>query len=252
VTEWLRKLVENLVPWLIENKTHRLVLLGLFWSATAFLALFFGVGDPVLAAIALGLPAVLIVATRRVGMAGVPVALFAPALAAALIPAVFLGRYQRGDEYQLGPELTGLVLVGFLVFLVWVGAYPVVVDMHDQLHALSHIPEPVRPKSLAKHERDPEAVRRVLVVKLSMATVAMVVAGGTYVVAAAVLGLLLRRRWTAVVALAASALSGFFSEQEFAWGVDPVGVIAGLIAAELWWQAYRHPMWDKRDGQVRV
>ncbi|MFC5290505.1 hypothetical protein ACFPM7_25920 [Actinokineospora guangxiensis] len=250
MTDWLRKIVENVVPWLIENKAHRLVVFGLFWSATAFLALFFGVGDPVFAAIALGLPAALIVATRRVGMAGVPPALFAPALAAALIPAVFLGRYQRGDQHEFGPESAGLVLVGFLVFLVWVGAYPVMVDMYDQLHALSHIPEQARPKSLAKHERDPEAIRRLLMVKLSMATAAMVVAGGTYVVGAAVLGLLLRRRWTAAVALAASALSGFFSEQKFAWEFDPVGVIAGLIAAELWWQAYRHPLWDTRARRV--
>jgi hypothetical protein len=63
-------------------------------------------------------------------------------------------------------------------------------------------------------------------------------------------GLLFQRRWTAAVAATASLLGGFFSEQEFAGEFDPLAILAGVVAAELWYRAYKNPLWDARTRRV--
>jgi hypothetical protein len=245
VTEPVRKLIESIVPWLIENRWPRRATYVAFWTTTVFMTYLFVATNPVYGLVVMGFPLSLLAATRRSGLANLNLIVIGIAVTPALVPAFFLGKYQSTQN-----ELTGLPLVGYFGFLLWVTMYPLMLDIFDHRYHLSLFPADEAPPALPKAARDTEAMRRLLFVKLSMATVVMLVVGGTYVVVASVVGLLFRRYWTAAVATAASLLGGFFSEQEFAWEFDPLAILAGVIAAELWYQAYKNPLWDARTRRV--
>lgn len=246
MAEWLRKLIENTVPWLVESRLPRRLLYAVFWMTTALLTFWFVTTGLVYGVLVMGAPLLLLLMTRLRGLGTVSRFLLWFAALMALVPAFFLGKYQASED---GPS--GLVLVGYLVFLVWVAAFPTVLDKLDERFHLSLFPAHPKLTSLATEYRDETALYRVLVVKLWMATLAMLVVDNSIAAVICVFALLLRRRWTAVLAGLACLLETVFSVEglELSWSFEPLEIVAGLLAADQWRTAWRNPLWDRRIRQ---
>ncbi|WP_037311764.1 hypothetical protein [Amycolatopsis orientalis] len=243
MAEWLDKTIEEGIPEVVENRLGRRLLYAVFWVATAILAFWFLSTGVVYGAFVIGAPLLLLLTTRLWGLASVPRTMLVISGLAALVPTFFLGKYKAAEDGH-----TGLILVGFLVFLVWGAAYPAVLDKLDERFHLSLYPEELRPRKLEPEERHELAMLRVLLVKLTMATLAMLVADASIVAALCVAALLLRTHWSAVLAGLACLLETVVEINGLSLVVtfDPVAIGAGLLAAAQWWDAVKNPLWDRR------
>lgn len=237
----LRTVVENVVPELI-GKVPRKVLAWAYGVITAYVAIaFFGVGD-VFGLVIVSAPVLLLVAARYWGLANVPVLLLGICAAGGLFPAFMVGMYQKSDEMP-----TGLILVGYLVFLVWMSTFPVLLDKFDEQYQLTHY-YPPGTKSVPKEERNELSQYRVLLVSLWAATMVMFVVGASLAALLCLFALLRQRRWTALVAAVACLLDPVIAYEygDFVVSFDPIEIIAGLIAASQWYTAYKALLWDRR------
>ena len=123
----LRKLVELVLPWLVEERVSRWVVYALYAATTAVIWYAFVLQNPV-AGWFVVIPPVLLAAWTRVrGLAKVNMVLFVVALATTLVPAYFLGEFQSAAHIPVGPRL-----FAYLLFLLWVAAYPPVLDHLDR------------------------------------------------------------------------------------------------------------------------
>ncbi len=237
------KMIEESVPEVVENVLGRRLLYAVFWLTTAILAFWFLSTGLVYGAFVIGAPLVLLLTTRFFGLGKVSTTLMVVAGLAALVPAFFLGKYKAVEDGH-----TGLVLVGFLVFLVWGAAYPAVLDKFDERFHLSLYPAEFRPRKLRGEDRDGFAMLRVLLVKATIATLTMLVADASIVAGVCVLALLLRTRWSAAVAGLACLLETFVEIEGLHVLVkfEPLTIPAGVLGAALWWDAVRNPLWDRR------
>jgi hypothetical protein len=242
MTEGLDKAIDTGVPEMVERLGRRL-LYAVFWLTTAVLAYWFLSTGLVYGAVVIGAPLLLLGATRLWGLGRVHPAMLGIAALAALVPAFFLGKYQADDDGR-----TGLILVGYLVFLVWGTAYPAMLDKFDERFQLAQYPSEMRPRKLAAEHRDGLALFRVLLVKLWMAVLAMLVVDASVAATICLVALLFQRHWTAALAgLACLAetvveLDGFTVLLTF----EPLEIVAGLAAALPWLTAVKTPLWDKR------
>jgi hypothetical protein len=237
------RMIEEGVPEVVENALGRWLLYAVFWLTTAILAFWFLSTGLVYGAFVIGAPLVLLLATRFHGLATVSTALLVIAGLAALVPAFFLGKYKALEDGH-----TGLVLVGFLVFLIWAAAYPAMLDKFDERFHLSLYPRESRPRKLEPEERDESAMLRVLLVKAAIATLTMLVADASIVAVVCLLALLLRSHWSAAVAGLACLLETVVEINGLSVVVkfELVEIAAGVLAASLWWDAIKNPLWDHR------
>ncbi|MFD8497020.1 hypothetical protein [Amycolatopsis sp. NPDC059657] len=238
MSEGLRTLIEDRLPWLIEDHTSYRVLQWVFWPVTALLTLAFAATDPASGSVLMGAPLLLIALTRWRGLGAVPTVLLVLTAALSLAPATFLGRYEASEDMP-----TGLIFFGFVVFLVWVAAFPTLLDKLDDRHHSVWVPE------ADGWYRDDRAVYRVLLIRLWMATIVMIIVGGFVAPGLCFAALVFRRRWTAAVAGIACVAEVVVSYQHgaFEFAFEPIEIIAGLLSAQQWKQAFSHPLWDPRD-----
>ena len=224
MSDELRKVIENAVPPAMEKWFPRWALYLVFWVVTALIAAAFLMTGLVYGALVVGGPLLLLAATRWQGLGKVHPGVLVFGAAMSLVPTFFLGRYQGSPETP-----SGMVLFGFLVFLLWVTAYPVVLDKLDH------------------HPRDEDAVFRMLLVKSWIATIGMLVADNSLVAVLCLFALLVRRRATAAIAgiacLVAAVVS--FEGGELTLTFDVIDIFAGVTAAWQWWAAVRNPLWER-------
>jgi hypothetical protein len=246
MAEWLDKAIEEGVPEVVENRLGRRLLYAVFWLTTAILAFWFLSTGVVYGAFVIGAPLALLLTTRLCGLGTVPRTMLVFAGLAALVPTFFLGKYKAAEDGH-----TGLILVGFLVFLIWGAAYPAMLDKFDERFHLSQYPKESRPRKLQKEDRHELAMLRVLLVRLAMATLAMLVADATIVAVLCLIALLLRNHWSAAIAGLACLLEAIVEIDGFGlvFKFDLVEIAAGLLAASLWWDAVRNPLWTRRVAQ---
>lgn len=242
MSDFVRKVIENAMPQLIEKRLSRRALYVTFWLVTAVMTLWFLMTGLVYGVLVMGAPLLLLAATRRQGLGTVHPVLLGFAAVMSLVPAYFLGRYQGSEETP-----GGLVLVGFLVFLIWVSAFPVMLNKLDERFHLSLYPSEAGVTSLPSEARDDLAMYRLLLVRLWLATLAMFVADSSIVAALCLAALIVRWRWTAAVAGVACLLETVVSIDASGLSLtfEPIDVVAGLFAAAQWYEATRNPRWDR-------
>ncbi|WP_459721720.1 hypothetical protein [Actinophytocola sp. KF-1] len=250
--ELLRSAFESVVTWSMgekdEDEVERVltrVRLWVFLAAAAVMSLLFiaagGVWGWTVATVPLGL----VLVTRRFGIEWLPAPVFWFAGAVVVIPAVFLGIH-----YSDTGVLSGFLLVGYLVFFLWVTVYPSVLTDAEQHHARTNFGPGVVIRD--------EAEYRILVLTLWMATATMIAVGASTAAVVCFLALGWVARWTAAIAAVACLADALltFGAGGFAWkDTEPfafvVAAVAGLLAASDWVTAVRHPTWSGR-GWLRV
>jgi hypothetical protein len=230
VNDFFRKVLENALPFLVEEKATRKVVYWLYWLTTACTAWLFTASNPVFGWFVVLGPVLLVGLTSRIGLDRVPGALLAVVLALALFPAFFLGQAQASEDTP-----TGFVLAGLLIFLVWVAAFPTMVK-HVDRHRREKRHEP---------RDDPFVEFRVTLVRLWMAAVVMAVVGEGFAALVCVAALLYRRKWTAAAAGLACLVFPLLTNYgaTIVWDAEPVEVVAAVISAYSWYGAMRNPYW---------
>ncbi|MFC3452529.1 hypothetical protein [Amycolatopsis speibonae] len=241
MADWLHKLIDEGVPEVID-RFGRWLLYPVFWLTTAILAFWFLSTGLVYGALVIAPPLILLLRARFHGLGRVSSALLVIAGLAALVPTFFLGKYKAAETGH-----TGLVLVGFLVFLAWGAAYPAMLDKFDERFQLTRPPGDSRRK-LPDEERNQLAMLRVLLVKIVMATLAMLVVDATIVVIIGLLALLLRSHWSAAIAGVACLVESVaeIDGVNLVFKFEPLEIAAGLLAASMWWDAVKNPLWDRQ------
>jgi hypothetical protein len=230
VNDFFRKVIENVLPILVEEAVTRRVVYWLYWLTTACTAWLFIATNPVFGWVVVLPPVLLVGLTSRVGLSRVPGPLLTVVLALALIPAFFLGQAQASEDTP-----TGFVLAGLLIFLVWVAAFPTMVK-HVDRH---------RREKRAEPRDDPFVDYRVTLVRLWMAAVIMAVVGESFAALVCVAALLYRRKWTAVAAGLACLVFPLLTNSgaTILWDAEPIDVVAAVISAYSWYGAMRNPHW---------
>lgn len=231
MTPLLRKLVELVLPWLVEERVSRWVVYALYGATTAVIGYALVVQNPVVGWFVVVPPVLLALWTRAVGLARVHAVAFKVALGTTLVPAYFLGQYQSAADLPAGPRL-----FAYLLFLSWVAVYPPVLD---------HLDRDRRRRGRGPAEPDEDAAARVLVAKLWLATIVMLVVGERLAAVVCLAALAVRGRPTAVLAgLACLAFPLFsFESGTLGWDADVLDVAAALLAADQWRAAFVHPRW---------
>lgn len=229
MNELVRKLIDNFLGAWVE-KSGRKVLYWLFWLSTACIAWLLIVSNPVFGWFVVLAPVLLVWLTSRRGLSRVNGVLLGLVLTLALFPTFFLGMAQATEQTP-----TGFVLAGLLIFLVWVAAFPTMLD---------HVDRQYRKRS-GGPEEDPFAEYRVMLVRLWMATMVMAVVGEALAAAVCVAALLYRRKWTAALAGVACLVLPLLSlgYGGIEWTADPIDMIAAGMSAYSWYGALRNPHW---------
>lgn len=131
----VRKVYETVLPVELEDTWSRLAVFGLFWLSTVLLAVVLLAADPVFGSFVIGVPLLLVVLARQRGLSGIPSILFGAAIAVSLVPTIFLGEYRVdfGD---------GVLVAGFVIFVVWVSTYPIVLRHMDREYLREHLSFP--------------------------------------------------------------------------------------------------------------
>jgi hypothetical protein len=121
----VRRIRSAIFPILLDDSWPRLLVYALFWVSTAVLAAVLLIADPVFGTFVVGIPLLLVVLVRERGLDGIPAVLFGAAIGSSLVFSIFLGQYR-------GVFDDGVLVAGLLVFLVWVGTYPVMLAQMDR------------------------------------------------------------------------------------------------------------------------
>lgn len=234
--ELLRRLVETWLPAVLDRTRSTRLLQWILWPATVAMGMLLITTNPVFGWFVIGAPILLLWQTTRRGLAQVDVLVLVAAAAMALVPAFFLGRYQQADE-----TLTGLPLVGFVIFFAWVSTFPVLLGRLDE-----RFRRPGQAAGSSMSAADPDAQLRLMLVRLWMATISMTAVDDHLAIAACVVALAYRRRWTAGVAGAVCVVSPLlsFSAGQFLWDLSLLGVPAAALAGYQWLCAARLPRWN--------
>lgn len=144
----IRRIRSAILPVLLDDAWPRLLVCALFWVSTVLLAVVLLVADPVFGSFVVGIPLLLVVLVRERGLEGIPAMLFGAAIGSSLVFCVFLGQV-RGvfDE--------GVLIAGFVIFMVWVSTYPVMLRQMDRQYlrerfSFSDDAIPEQPHSVAR------------------------------------------------------------------------------------------------------
>jgi hypothetical protein len=235
MSEIVRQVIEIWLPAVLDRTRITRWLQWIYWPATVAMGLLLIATNPIFGSFVVGAPMLLLWQTRRRGLAHVPVLFLVGAAAMALVPAFFLGRVQQVDE-----ALTGLPLAGFVIFFAWMSIFPVLLGRFDEQSR-----QPVCPAGSAVWHADPQALVRLTLVRLWIATVSMTAVDNQLAVAVCVVALLYRRRWTAGVACVVCAVSPLlsFSAGQFTWDLSLLGVPAAALAGYQWLRAALLSRW---------
>lgn len=138
----VRRIRTAMVPVVLDDASPRLLACALFWLSTVVLAGVLLVADPVFGSFVVGIPLLLVVLVRERGLEGIPVVLFGAAIGSSLVFTLFLG-------HNRGVFADGVLIAGFVVFVVWASTYPVMLrQMNRQyLRERFSIPEDAVPES---------------------------------------------------------------------------------------------------------
>jgi hypothetical protein len=115
----VRRIRSAMVPVVLDDAWPRLLVYALFWLSTALLAAVLLVADPVFGSFVVGIPLLLVVLVRERGLEGIPAVMFGAAIGSSLVFTIFLGQSR-------GVFADGVLIAGFVIFVVWVSTYPVV------------------------------------------------------------------------------------------------------------------------------
>ncbi|HEV7651904.1 MAG TPA: hypothetical protein VGP26_27425 [Actinophytocola sp.] len=121
----VRRIRSAIFPVVLDDSWPRLLVYALFWLSTAVLAAVLLIADPVFGSFVVGIPLLLVVLVRERGLEGIPPLLFGAAIGSSLVFSIFLGQYR-------GVFDDGVLIAGLVVFLVWVGTYPVMLRQMDR------------------------------------------------------------------------------------------------------------------------
>jgi hypothetical protein len=229
----LRKLIELVLPWLVEERVSRWVVYALYAVTTLVISYALVLQNPGIGWFVVLPPVLLALWTRVRGLAKVGIVPFTVALATTLVPAYFLGDMQTEEHIPVGPRL-----FAYLLFMVWVAAYPPVLD---------HLDRDKRRVGSEPAGPDPMAAVRVLVAKLWLATIVMLVVGESLAAVICLAALALRGRATAVLAGVACLVFPLLSFENggLGWDADLLDVAAALLAADQWRSAVLNPRWER-------
>ena len=238
---WLGRILDDVLPEAVGKIENRRVLHWLFWPTTALLGLLFTATNGVLGAVMVGVPLLLAGLTWKIGLAWVPTPLLVLAGAAVVFPAFFLNAFKQGD----GPaNAVGWIVM--VVFVVWLGTYPTMLGTLNRQFLERRYPE--------GEIEDQTGSLRVFLVKSWIAVVTMQLVGDGLATAVCVIALWHRRPWSAVAAglvcLISPVLSLGNDDVWFTINLDPWEMGVAAIAAWPWFQAARHPSWDKHRVSV--
>jgi hypothetical protein len=131
-----------MVPIVLDDAWPRLLVCALFWLSTAVLAGILLVADPIFGSFVVGIPLLLVVLVRERGLEGISTVLFGAAIGSSLVFTIFLGEYR-------GVFADGVLIAGFVTFVVWVSTYPVMLRQMNRQYLrerFSH-PEDAVPES---------------------------------------------------------------------------------------------------------
>ncbi|ONI74727.1 hypothetical protein ALI144C_38600 [Actinosynnema sp. ALI-1.44] len=246
----LRELMDEVFPKLLEKFPRKLVY-WLYGVITTYVGIVFAGAGDVLGLIMIGASILLLVAARYWGLPHIPGPLLAIGALGGFFPAFMVGKYRMSDDMP-----TGLILVGYVVFLVWMALFPILLDKLDEQYHLRQLPPGSGITSLPKADRDERSQYRLLVVDLWAATIIMIVVSGGDSLAAllCVFALIRQRRWTAALAAVACLLDPVlsFGYGGFELDLDVFAIAGGVFAAMVWFKAWRTPWWDRRIRAVLV
>jgi hypothetical protein len=161
----VRRIRSTIVPVLLDDSWPRLLVSALFWVSTALLAVVLLIADPVFGSFVVGIPLLLVVLVRERGLDGIPPVLFGAAIGSSLVFSIFLGQYR-------GVFDDGALVAGLIVFLVWVGTYPVMLAQMDRQYLRER-------SSRAEDVLPARSVVRLYVVRVWMSLLAAAVLAAT-------------------------------------------------------------------------
>lgn len=121
----VRRIRSAKFPVVLDDSWPRLLGYVLFWVSTALLAVLMLVADPVFGSFVVGVPLLVVVLVRERGLDGIPTVLLGAAIGSSLVFSIFLGQYR-------GVFSDGMLVAGFVIFVSWVGAYPIMLRQMDR------------------------------------------------------------------------------------------------------------------------
>jgi hypothetical protein len=240
--EWLPgKVADTLIPESIDRLRSRWVLHAVFWPSLVLVATPITVQNGPAAAFFVLAAALIVWRTSRVGLAGVHLVVWLPGAAFMLFVALILGHFQA--RLDKGVNLTGWVLVAFIIFVVCVASFSALLAAIDRDRRRRLLSQDA-PETEAVPE-DPKAALRLAVIKLWVATMAMVAVQAYAAVTVCVIALFWRRRYTAVAAGISSMLLVLVTFQggHVIVETDPLETAVGLLAGYQWFRAGFRPWW---------
>lgn len=157
----VRRVRSAIFPVVLDDSWPRLLVYALFWLSTAVLAAVLLIADPVFGSFVVGIPLLLVVLVRERGLDGIPALLFGAAIGSSLVFSIFLGQYR-------GVFDDGVLVAGLIVFLIWVGTYPVMLAQMNRQYLHEH-------SSRAEDALPARSMARLYVVRVWMALLAAAV-----------------------------------------------------------------------------
>ena len=177
----------------------------------------------------------IVLCTAWVGLARVHLVVWLPGAAFILLAALILGEFQA--RLDRGYDIGGWAFVAFVVFLVCVTSFTALLAAIDRDRRQRLNPDDTGD--------DPKAALRLAVVKLWIATMAMVAIQAYSAATVCMIALVWRRRWTAVLAGLSSMLLVLvtFRGGEVVLETDPLEIAVGLAAGYQWFRSGFRPWW---------
>jgi hypothetical protein len=230
------KLADSMVPSVIERIRSRWVLHAVFWPTFAVFTVPVTMQNGPAGAVFALSTALIVVCTSRVGLARVHTLIWLPGAAFMLFAAYILGNFQSRLD-----RLGGWIIVIFVVFLVCVTSFS---------ELLAAIDRDRRTRLGLDGPQDPRAALRLGIMKLWIATMAMVALNAYFAVTVCLVALVARGRATAVLAGISSMLLVLVTFQggEIIVETDPFEIVAGALAGYLWFRTAFQPWWRRRES----
>jgi hypothetical protein len=240
--DWLpAKIVDSVIPEIVDRITAKWVLHAVFWPSLILIAVPVTLQNGVAGAVFVAATALIVLCTAWVGLARVHLVVWLPGAAFILAAALILGQFQA--RLDRGYELGGWAFVAFVVFLVCITSFTALLAAIDRDRR-----KKLSSDDAADDEDEPKAALRLAVVKLWIATMAMLALQAYSVVTVCMIALLWRRRWTAVLAGLGSMVLVLVTFQggEVTLETDPLEIAVGVAAGYQWFRSGFQPWWQPR------
>jgi hypothetical protein len=233
----LGRLADSIVPAVIERLRSQWVLHAVFWPSFALFAVPVTMQNGPAGAVFALSTALIVLCTAWVGLARVHTLIWLPGAAFMLFAALILGGFQSRLD-----RLGGWVLVVFVLFLVCVTSFGALLAAIDRARRTRLAQDPA--EDLAE---DPRAALRLAIMKLWIATMAMVAIQAYLTVTVCMVALVMRGRVSAVFAGICSMLLVLvkFQGGEIIFETGPFEIVAGLLAGYQWFRTAFQPWWRR-------